>query len=138
MEVRVEISSQVYRVAQGKNTGAFSISVQDDVEGWGMIILSITLGLLALGFFLALGGIFALIGPWLVFAATHIVRQKWARKAGEHLRQQAIELVVSIRNHTTSKLAGGPWGRSSNCFANGKTTRVWPTDDFLAQSSVVL
>ena len=138
MEVRVEISSQVYRVAQGKNTGAFSLSAQDDVEGWGMIILSLVVGLLALGFFLALGGMFALIGPWMVFAAAHLVRQKWARKAGEQLRQQAIELVASIRNRTTSRLVGEPRGRSSNCFANGKATRVCLTDDFLAQSLVVL
>jgi hypothetical protein len=138
MEVRVEICSQVYRVAQERKNGEFSVSVLDDDEGWGMMILSITLGLFALGFFLALGGIFALIGPWMVFAVAHLVRQKWARKAGEHLRQQAIELVASIRSHTKSRLTGELWGRNNKGFANGEITRVWPAADFLTPSSVVL
>ena len=102
MGVMVKSSSQTYRVQQERKIGAVSMSAQDDVEGWGTMILSIAVGLFALGFFLALGGIFALVGPWMVFAAIHLVRQKWARKAGGHLRQQAIQLVASIRNHATT------------------------------------
>jgi hypothetical protein len=90
-----EGSLQAYRLTQERKTGAFSRSAQDDVEGWGTMILSIAVGLLALGSFLALGGIFAHVGPWMVFAAIHLVRQKWARKVGEHLRQEAIELAAS-------------------------------------------
>ena len=63
MGVMVESSTQAYRVTQGRKAGAFSISAQDDVEGWRTMILSIAGGLLTLGFFLALGGIFALVGP---------------------------------------------------------------------------
>ena len=63
MGAMVESSSQAYRLTQERKTGAFSRSAQDDVEGWGTMILSIAGGLLALGFFLALGGIFALVGP---------------------------------------------------------------------------
>jgi hypothetical protein len=131
MGTTVEISSQAYRVTQERNAGAFSISTQDDAEGWGMMILSIAVGLLALGFFLALGGIFALVGPWMVFAAIHLFRQKWARKAGGHLGHQAIQLVVSIRNHAILRQAGGPWGKSSNCFANGQVTGAWLADSLL-------
>jgi hypothetical protein len=94
----VESSSQAYRVTQGRKSGAYSMSAQDELEGWCTIIFSIAVGLLALGFFLALGGIFALVGPWMVFAAIHLFRQKWARKAGGHLGHQALQLVVSIRN----------------------------------------
>jgi|GEM_PF-4062326 len=129
MGVMVEGSTQAYRVTQGRKAGAFSISAQDDVEGWRTMILSIAGGLLALGFFLALGGIFALVGPWMIFAAIHLVRQKWARKAEGHLRQQAIQLVASIRNCVIPRQAGEPWGRSSNCFANGKAL----ADDLLPQ-----
>ena len=100
----VEGSLLAYRLMQERKTGAFSRSAQDDVEGWGTMILSITVGLLALGSLLALGGIFAHVGPWMVFAAIHLVRQKWARKVGEHLRQEAIELVASIWDHTTPGL----------------------------------
>jgi hypothetical protein len=118
----VESSLQAYRVPQERKPGAVSMSAQDDIEGWGAMILSIAVGLLALGFFLALGGIFALVGPWMVFAAIHLVRQKWATKARGHLRQQAIQLVASIRNHATPRQAAEPWGRSSTCFANAKAT----------------
>ncbi len=100
----VEGSLQAYRLTQERKTGAFSRSAQNDVQGWGTMTLSIAVGLLALGFFLAWGGIFALVGPWMVFAAIHLVRQKWTRKVGEHLRQEVIELVASIRNHTTPGL----------------------------------
>jgi hypothetical protein len=67
----------------------------DDIEGWGAILLSIVIGLLALWFFLALGGMFALLGPWMILAVRHLVRQKRVRKAGRCLRQQAGELVES-------------------------------------------
>lgn len=102
MGATVESSSQVYRVMQERRTGSFSLSARDDVEGWGMIIVSITIGLLALGFFLAQGGIFALVGPGMVFAAVQLVRQQWARKAGEHLRQKAREFVVAFKDYATS------------------------------------
>jgi hypothetical protein len=88
MGATIESSSQVYRAMQERRTGSFSLSARDEVEGWGMIIVSIALGLLALGFFLALGGIFALVGPWMVFAAVQLVRQQWARKAGVRLWQK--------------------------------------------------
>jgi hypothetical protein len=65
---------------------------------------SIVVGLLALWFFLAMGGLFALVGPWMIFAASHLVRQKRVRKAGEHLRQQARELGVSLRSQATWKI----------------------------------
>src|SRR6266567_4360495 len=88
-----EGSLQAYRLTQERKTGAFSRSADNDVEGWGTMILSIAVGLLALGFFLALGDIFALMGSWMVFAAIPPVRQKWARKVGEHLRICIIMLV---------------------------------------------
>jgi hypothetical protein len=131
MGVMLESSSQAYRVSQERKTGAVSMTAQDDVEGWGTMILSIAVGFLALGFFLALGGIFALVGPWMVFAAIHLFRQKWARKAGGHLGHQAIQLVVSIRNHAIPRQVGGPWGKSSNCFANGQVTGAWLADTLL-------
>ena len=82
-----------------RETRAVSMSADGDIEEWGTIILSIVLGLLALWFFLAMGGIFALVGPWMIFATIHLVQQKRVRKAGGHLRQQAMQLVASIRIH---------------------------------------
>ena len=86
---------------EGRATRAVSISAEDDVEGWGTIILSITVGLLTLGFFLVMGGIFSLVGPWMLFAAIHLVRQQRVRKTGEHLWQQALQHMASIRIHAT-------------------------------------
>jgi hypothetical protein len=87
-----------------QETRAVSMSAEDDIEGWGTIILSILVGLLALWFFFAMGGLFALVGPWMIFAASHLVRQKRVRKAGGHLKQQARELVASLRSHATWKI----------------------------------
>jgi hypothetical protein len=59
------------------------MSADDDIEGWGAIFLSIIVGLLALWFFLAMGGIFALVGPWMILAVRHLTRQKWGQEGGK-------------------------------------------------------
>jgi hypothetical protein len=52
-------------------------------EPWCLTIGSIIVGLLALSFFLWMGGVFALVGPCVIFAArVEITRQVQKRKAG--------------------------------------------------------
>ncbi len=102
MILTIESSAHCSGRPEEQEIRAVSMLADDDIEGWGTIILSIVVGLLALWFFLAMGGIFALVGPYMIFAARHLIRQKWVRKVGRHLRQQARELVASIRIYTTT------------------------------------
>ncbi len=96
MIITIESNAHCYRIPKGKEARAVSISADDEVEGWATIFLSIVVGLLALWFFLAMGGIFALVGPWMIFTSIHLVR-----KVGRHLSQQALQLVASIGIHAT-------------------------------------
>jgi hypothetical protein len=48
--------------------------------GWSMILCAIILGVLALFFFLSLGGMFAVVGPWLIFVATVAMTKRSTRK----------------------------------------------------------
>jgi hypothetical protein len=48
----------------------------DAVTPWGRMILSLIVGLLALSFFLALGGVFALVGPWIIFVVAQFVSKR--------------------------------------------------------------
>jgi hypothetical protein len=55
----------------------------DADEPWYLTIGSIVVGLLALSFFLRMGGVFALIGPVVILAARVVItRQVKKRKAG--------------------------------------------------------
>jgi hypothetical protein len=102
-----EGSLQAYRLTQERKTGAFSRSADNDVEGWGTMILSIAVGLLALGFFLALGDIFALMGPWMVFAAIPPRPAKVGQEGGrtpENLYHYAGKQATSTRQPTELKL----------------------------------
>jgi hypothetical protein len=80
--MRPAIESNAYCSGRPQERHMVSLAAEDDIEGWGAILLSIFVGLLALWFFLAMGGIFALVGPWMILATRHLVRQKWVRKAG--------------------------------------------------------
>lgn len=102
MIITVESNAHCYCIPKEEETHVVSMSADGDIEEWRTIILSIVVGLVALRFFLALGGIFAFLRPWMIFATIHLVRQKWVRKAGGHLRQQAQELVTSIRIHASA------------------------------------
>lgn len=96
----IESKAHSYSIPKERETRAVSMSADGEIEEWGTIILSITIGLLTLWFFLAMGGIFALVGPWMIFATIHLVQQKQVRKAGGQFRRQAIQLVASIRSCT--------------------------------------
>lgn len=137
MGVTVRSRSQTNHVAQKRATGSLSLSAQQDVEGWAMIILPIPIGLLALGFFLALGGIFAIVGPWMVLAAAHLIRRQWARKAAVQLGQKARGFVVAYRHLDTAIQANRYGGKSANCSPDNTSRRSWLTNDLLSQPTVV-
>jgi hypothetical protein len=101
MMITIYSNAHIYGITQEKETRAVSMVAEDNVAGWGMLILSIVVGLLALCFFLAMGGIYALVGPWMIFAVTHLVQQKRVRKAGEHVWKLARQLAQrqSARAH---------------------------------------
>ena len=101
------------RVLEGRATRAILVTARDDVTEWRTIILSIPIGLLTLGFFLAMGGICALVGPWMLLAAIHLVRQQRVRKAGEHLVRQALQRMASIRINATIEQASERWERAA-------------------------
>jgi hypothetical protein len=56
-----------------------SRSPRDEFKGWFVTILIVIIGLLALFFFLSMGSVFALIGPWIILAGTLLAakRVKW-------------------------------------------------------------
>ena len=87
--MRLAIESNAYCSDRPKEQERHAVSMlaDDDIEGWGAILLSIIVGLLALWFFLAMRGIFAFVGPWMILAVRHLVRQKWVRKAERCLKQ---------------------------------------------------
>jgi hypothetical protein len=72
-------------VSRGTDTRFGSRTSDDELTHWCIDICSSVIGLFTLFFFLAMGGIFALVGPWLIFVVIHLVRQKQVKKAGEHV-----------------------------------------------------
>jgi hypothetical protein len=67
---------QHYYVDQKNDTGAFS----SEARQWGYAIALPIVGLLILYVFLALGGAFALLGPWAIFIATRLITSHWDEK----------------------------------------------------------
>jgi hypothetical protein len=76
------IESNTHYSGRSKEQERYMVAMMHDeaVEGWGTIILSIFIGLLALWFFLALGGLVALVGPLLILVVRYLLLQKWVRK----------------------------------------------------------
>jgi hypothetical protein len=101
MMITIDSNAHIYGITQEKETRAVSMVAEDNGVSCGTLILSIIVGLLALCFFLAMGGILALVGPWMIFAVTHLVQQKRVRKAGKHLWKQTSQLAQrqSARAH---------------------------------------
>jgi hypothetical protein len=59
-----------YYMLNKRGTQPLSASHTGEVIEWCMVILPIVLGLPALYCLLAMGGVFAYVGPWLIFGAT--------------------------------------------------------------------
>jgi hypothetical protein len=62
-------------VSRGTDTRFGSRTSDNELTHWCIDICSSVIGLFALFFFLAMGGIFALVGPWLILVVIHVVRQ---------------------------------------------------------------
>jgi len=73
-------------VSRGTDTRFGSRTSGNELTHWCIDICSSVIGLFTLFFFLAMGGIFALVGPWLILVVIHLVRQKQVKKAVEHVR----------------------------------------------------
>lgn len=71
-------------------------AAEDDSDDWRTIILATSVGFIALIFFLAMGGIYAVIGPWLLFIVTQLVRQKWVRAACTAIAKRGLRADLLI------------------------------------------
>jgi hypothetical protein len=66
-----------------------SVSSTSAARQWFLMICPIIVGLLALYFFLWMGGVFALVGPWVILATSMWIN--WRRKkASVHLDMQGM------------------------------------------------
>jgi hypothetical protein len=65
-----------YRVAAPTATVPALVKPEETIEGWLIDILVLVVGLLALFYFVALGEMFALVGPWLIFTGVLSIRKR--------------------------------------------------------------
>lgn len=67
---------QPYYIDQNEHSGAFT----REARQWAYAIVLPIVGLLMLCFFLSLGGVFALLGPWAIFIAARLITYYWDKK----------------------------------------------------------
>ena len=73
--------TSLYQYASKEVQGRSGSTVSNEYTmRWSMILCAIILGILALFLFLSLGGMFAVVGPWLIFAATVVMTKRSTRK----------------------------------------------------------
>ena len=74
--VAEDTSTHKYRVAAPAATVAALVKPEETIKGWLIDILVVVVGLSALFFFVALGEVFALVGPWLIFTGVSSIRKR--------------------------------------------------------------
>ena len=52
------------------------VTSQVSIESWHIDILVVIIGLLALAFFIAMGDVFALLGPWVIYMGVLSIRKR--------------------------------------------------------------
>jgi len=57
-------------------TSPVSAAPAGEIKQWCVTLGTIVVGLLALGIFLVEGGVFATIGPWVIFAGALVLRKR--------------------------------------------------------------
>jgi len=60
-------------------TSPVSAAATGEIKQWCVILGTIVVGLLALGIFLVAGGVFAMIGPWVIFAGALVFAKRSER-----------------------------------------------------------
>ena len=65
-----------YGVAAPAATVPAIVKPEETSKGWHIDMLVVVVGLLALIFFVALGEVFALVGPWLIFTGVLSIRKR--------------------------------------------------------------
>ncbi len=65
-----------YGVPAPADTVPALVKPEETIKGWHIDILVVVVGLLALFFFVALGEVFALVGPWLIFTGVLSIRKR--------------------------------------------------------------
>ena len=65
-----------YEVEALDDTISASITPHIHIKSWHIDVLIVIVGLLALFFFIALGGMFALLGPWVIYIGVLSMRKR--------------------------------------------------------------
>jgi len=65
-----------HRAAKEIENRPGSVRLNSEIRQWSITICSIVVGLFALFFFAHMGGMFALVGPWLILAVRLLVRRQ--------------------------------------------------------------
>ena len=74
---RMANSRAYHQVAwQGTVTKPVSAASNGEVKQWCVTLLVVIVGLLALCSFLLMGGVFALIGPWVIFVGALCIMKR--------------------------------------------------------------
>jgi len=61
-------------------TSPVSAAPAGEIKQWCVTLGTIVVGLLTLGIFLVAGGVFAMIGPWVIFAGALVLAQRSERR----------------------------------------------------------
>ena len=70
------LNYQNYAIDQKNNASLLN----NEIIQWAYVLALPIVGLLMLCFFLSLGGLFALLGPWAIFIAARFVTHRWNKK----------------------------------------------------------
>lgn len=74
--VAEDTPAHTYEVQATDDTICASKTPQIHIKTWHIDIVVIVIGLLALVFFIAMGGMFALLGPWVIYMGVLSIRKR--------------------------------------------------------------
>ncbi|MDQ6645024.1 MAG: hypothetical protein M3Y76_11295 [Chloroflexota bacterium] len=110
---------------KGKKKRPISAPHTDEVIEWCMVILPIVFGLPALYCFLAMGGVFATVGPWMIFGATILFSKRLKKNLPLSFlmfkRSMRIVQLSSFNSMATSKF----FSYSGNLLARVRESYKW-------------
>ena len=88
--VAEDTPAHTYEMRASDETIPAPVTPQIHVKSWHIDILMIVMGLLALFFFIAMGGVFALLGPWVIYMGVLSIRKSLG------LGQQILRIITGV------------------------------------------
>ena len=114
----IDNKTYIYYGVDGSETHPISTPPTGDCKEWCMVILPIVVGLPALYCLLAMGGVFAYVGPWVMFGVTIL----FSKRLEKGMSPASLKPKRSVGNIHVSSFNTG----KSRGLLSGVTVQSFP------------